>query len=261
MAVITLTTDFGLHDGYVAAMKGAILSIAPDVSLVDVSHQVPPQDVASGAYILSRSYRYFPAGSVHLAVVDPGVGSARRAILVETPEYRFVGPDNGLFSAVLQRESTWNAVEIRNAAYFRPEASPTFHGRDIFGPVAAHLCNGVTLAELGPRIADPVLLNLWSVQERDKVVAGWIVHVDRFGNAISNIEKRRMEHEGVRVRAGEFVFDRVCRTYADVPEGRSLALYGSDNTLEIAINGGNAARNLGLKRGDRIIVEYGPESS
>lgn len=240
-------------------MKGAILSIAPDVSLVDVSHQVPPQDVASGAYLLGGAYRYFPTGSIHLAVVDPGVGSARRAILVETPEYRFVGPDNGLFSAVLQREPTWNAVEIRNAAYFRSEVSPTFHGRDIFGPVAAHLCNGVPPAELGPQIVNPVRLILWTVQERDNAVVGWIVHVDRFGNAISNLEKRRVGYEGVRVRAGEFVYDRICRTYADVPEGRSLALYGSENTLEIAINGGNAARNLGLKRGDRITVDFGPE--
>ncbi|MDE3001491.1 MAG: SAM-dependent chlorinase/fluorinase [Gemmatimonadota bacterium] len=257
--MITLTTDFGLYDGYVAAMKGAILSIAPDVSLVDVSHQVSPQDVASGAYILSRAYRYFPAGAVHLAVVDPGVGSARRAIVVETSGHRFVGPDNGLFSAVFQRESTWKAVEIRNATYLRSEVSPTFHGRDIFGPVAAHLCNGVSLDELGPRITDPVRLNLWTIQECDNSIVGRIVHVDRFGNAISNLGKRRVGSEGVRVRAGEFVFDRICRTYAEVPEGSSLALYGSDNTLEIAINGGNASRNLGLKRGDRITVDFGPE--
>lgn len=261
LAVITLTTDFGLRDGYVAAMKGVILSIAPDVSLVDVSHHVPPQDVASGAYLLAGAYRYFPAGAVHLAVVDPGVGSARRGIVVETADHRFVGPDNGLFSAVFQRESAWNAIEIRNAAYFRPEVSPTFHGRDIFGPVAAHLCNGVPPADLGPRIADPVRLDLWTVQERDNAVIGRIVHVDHFGNAISNLEIRRVGYEGVRVRAGEFVYDRICRTYADVPEGRSLALYGSENTLEIAINGGNAARNLGLKRGDRITAYFGPESA
>ena len=259
MAVITLTTDFGRRDGYVAAMKGAILSIAPDVSLVDVTHQVPPQDVAAGAYLLSCAYRYFPPGTVHLAVVDPGVGSARRAIVMESADHRFVGPDNGLFSAVFQRESTCNFVELRNAAYFRSAVSPTFHGRDIFGPVAAHLCNGVPPAELGPRIADPVRLDLWTVQERDNAVVGWIVHVDRFGNAISNLERGRVKHEGARVRAGEITFDRICRTYADVPEGRALALYGSDHTLEIAINGGNAARNLGLRRGDRITVDFGPE--
>ena len=259
MGVITLTTDFGLRDGYVAAMKGAILAIAPDVSLVDVTHQVSPQDVATGAYVLSSAYRYFPAETIHLAVVDPGVGSARRAVVVETADHRFVGPDNGLFSAVFQRESTWNAVEIRNAGYFRSEVSPTFHGRDVFGPVAAHLCNGVSSVELGPRIANPVRLNLWTVQERDNAVIGWIVHVDRFGNAISNLEKRRVGYEGVRVRVGEFVYDRICRTYNDVGEGRSLALYGSDDTLEIAINGGNAARNLGLRRGDRITVDFGPE--
>ncbi len=259
MAVITLTTDFGLRDGYVAAMKGAILAVAPEVSLVDVSHQVPPQDVASGAYLLAGAYCYFPAGAVHLAVVDPGVGSARRGIVVETAGYRFVGPDNGLFSAVFQRESEWNAVEIRNAAYFRPEVSPTFHGRDIFGPVAAHLYNGVPPADLGPRIADPVRLDLWTVQEGDAGVIGRIVHVDHFGNAISNLEKRSVGGGDVRVRVGECVFDGICHTYADVPEGEALVLYGSDDTLEVAVNGGNAARKLGLRRGDRITADFGPD--
>lgn len=261
MGVITLTTDFGLHDGYVAAMKGAILAIAPDVPLVDVSHQVPPQDVASGAYVLYGAYRYFPAGTVHLAVVDPGVGSARRAIVVETADHRFVGPDNGLFSAVFQREPTSNVVEIRNSAYFRSAVSPTFHGRDIFGPVAAHIYNGVPPAELGPRIADPVRLDLWTVQERDNTLVGKIVHVDHFGNAISNLQKRRVGCDDVRVRVGQCVFDGISRTYADVPEGGALVLYGSDDTLEVAINGGNAARKLGLSRGDRVTVDFGPEST
>ena len=261
MAVITLTTDFGLQDGYVAAMKGAILAIAQDVRLVDVSHRVPPQDVASGAYILSCAYRYFPAGSVHLAVVDPGVGSARRAIVVETAQHRFVGPDNGLFSAVLHREPTWNAFEIRISAYFRSVVSPTFHGRDIFGPVAAHLCNGVPSAELGPRIADPARLDLWTVQERENAVVGRIVHVDHFGNAISNLEKRRLGYGDVRVRVGDYAFYRVCRTYAEVPEGEALVLYGSDDTLEVAINGGNAARKMELRRGDRVTVDFGHDSA
>ena len=256
MAVITLTTDFGLHDAYVAAMKGAMLAVAPDVSLVDVSHQILPQDVASGAYILSSAYRYFPAGTVHLAVVDPGVGSARRAIVVETPDYRFVGPDNGLFSGVFQREGKWNVVEIRNAAFFRSAVSPTFHGRDIFGPVAAHLCNGVPVAKLGPPVTDPIRLDIWTIQERDDVVVGRIVHVDRFGNAISNVDRRRVGDGELRVRVGDIVFEGICRTYTDVPAGEALVLFGSEDTLEVAINGGNAARKLGLRRGDRVSVDF-----
>ncbi|MCE2440016.1 MAG: SAM-dependent chlorinase/fluorinase [Candidatus Latescibacteria bacterium] len=139
--------------------------------------------------------------------------------------------------------------------------SPTFHGRDIFGPVAAHLCNGVPPAELGPRIADPARLDLWTVQERENAVVGRIVHVDHFGNAISNLEKRRLGYGDVRVRVGDYAFDRVCRTYAEVPEGEALVLYGSDDTLEVAINGGNAARKMELRRGDRVTVDFGHDSA
>ena len=255
MAVITLTSDFGLSDGYVAAMKGAVLAIAPDATLVDVSHRVPPQDVASGTYVLSSAYRYFPVGTVHLAVVDPGVGSARRAIVVETQHYLFVGPDNGLFSAVFEREMKWKVVEIRNTAFFRPAVSPTFHGRDVFGPVAAHLSNGVPTEELGPPVADPNRLDLWTVHARGNQVAGRIVHVDGFGNAISNLGRQHVGCGEVRVRIGKNQFDGISRTYADVPKGETLVLYGSEDTLEVAINGGNAARKLGLRRGDRITVD------
>ena len=259
LGLITLTTDFGLHDGYVAAMKGAMLAIAPDASLVDVSHDVPSRDVASGAYVLSSAYRYFPAGTVHLAVVDPGVGSARRAIAVESADYLFVGPDNGLFSGVFQLEPSWNVFEITNAAFFRSVVSPTFHGRDIFGPVAAHLSNQVPSAELGPPVANPIRLDAWTVQERDDEVAGRIVHVDRFGNAISNLGRRRIGDGEVRVRVRNNLFEGICRTYADVPDGEALVLFGSEETLEVAINGGNAARELGLRRGDRVTVELGKQ--
>ena len=257
MAVITLTSDFGLHDGYVAAMKGAMLAIAPDATLMDVSHRVPPQDVASGAYVLSTAYRYFPTGTVHLAVVDPGVGSARRAIVVDTSEYLFVGPDNGLFSAVFEREMKWKVVEIRNTAFFSPAVSPTFHGRDIFGPVAAHLSNGVPAEELGPPVADPNRLDLWKVHPYGNEVVGRIVHVDGFGNAISNLGRQHVGDGEVRVRIGKTMFDGISRTYADVPEGEALVLYGSEDTLEVAINGGNAARKLGLRRGDRVTANAG----
>ena len=152
--IVTLTTDFGLQDAYVGAMKGVILGIAPDVRLVDLSHQVPPQDIAAGAFVLFSAYRAFPAGTVHVAVVDPGVGSARRGVVIETPTYRFVGPDNGLFGPIYASEPIERVVEIQNRDLMRPEVSATFHGRDVFAPAAAHLCRGAPVDAFGPAVSD-----------------------------------------------------------------------------------------------------------
>lgn len=260
MGVVTLLTDFGLADAYVGAMKGVMLGIAPGAGLVDISHQVPPQDVAAGAFLLSSAYRFFPPGTVHLAVVDPGVGSARRGIVVETAEYRFVGPDNGLFSPVYEAGDVRQVVEIRNPDLCRSEVSATFHGRDVFAPAAAHLCRGTPVGAFGPPVPDPVRLDLWSARTGAGEIAGRIVHVDHFGNGVTNLSRGRVEAaaEGrrVRVRVGGHTFDRLCRTYADVPAGKALALYGSQDTLEVSVNGGSAADALGIRRGDEVRVEW-----
>ena len=254
--IITLTTDFGLRDAYVGAMKGVILSIAPQVRLVDLSHRIPPQDVAAGAFVLYSAYRSFPAGTVHVAVVDPGVGSARRGILVETPTCRLVGPDNGLFSPICAAEPVDRVVEIRNPALMLPEVSSTFHGRDVFAPAAAHLCRGVPADAFGPTISDPVQLPLWDVAVADGEVRGRIVHVDRFGNGVTGLSRRRVRAAAAgrpfRVVVGKYAFDRVCRTYADVPMGEALVLYGSQDMLEVSVNCGNAAETLGIRRGDEV---------
>jgi S-adenosylmethionine hydrolase len=187
MTILTLLTDFGTEDEYVGVMKGIILSIAPDVRLVDLSHQVPPQDIRRAAFLLMNAVPYFPPDTVHLAVVDPGVGTARRPVAVRTPAGTFVGPDNGLFSWVLERVPEWTAVEIREPAYQLPLASSTFQGRDIFAPVAAHLAAGVPLEKLGPRVEDPVWLPPPRLEISDFVAEGEVLYADRFGNLVTSI--------------------------------------------------------------------------
>ncbi len=193
--IITLLTDFGLEDGYAAAMKGVILGIRPDARIVDISHLVPPRDVRAGAFVLASTCGFFPAGTVHVAVVDPGVGTARAAVAIRTPRYFFVGPDNGLFSLALQRETTWESRTLENPAYRLPEVSSTFHGRDIFAPAAAHLAQGAPFEEFGP----PCTLSVpdWTAVVRSgESCTGEIIHVDHFGNAVTNLTRECLDEWG-----------------------------------------------------------------
>ncbi len=258
MSIITLTTDFGQGDAYVAAMKGAILGISRHATLVDVSHDVPAQDVAAGAYLLQCAHRYFPPGTIHVAVVDPGVGSRRRGIVVETGGGLFVGPDNGLFGPVYESERVERVVEILNPDLMLPRVSSTFHGRDVFGPVAAHLCEGIPVREVGPPICDWVGLPLWELEAGCGGLCGRIVHVDRFGNGITNLHRSRIEtaagEKALRIQVGERTLGGLSRTYADAPQGQPLVLYGSQDTVEVSINGGSAATELGIRRGDAVSV-------
>ena len=259
--IVTLTTDFGLQDAYVGAMKGVIFCIAPHAKVVDISHEIPPQDIAAGGFVLGCAYRYFPAGSIHVAVVDPGVGSTRRGIVVEAGRYRFVGPDNGIFSPVYAAERVERIVEIRNPDLMRPAVSTTFHGRDVFAPAAAHLCRGVPVEAFGPPVCDPVRLDMWNVQVGADGVQGSVVHIDRFGNCVTNLSRERIAAacgDGpIRVEAGRRRFERLHATYADVPPGEALVLFGSQDTLEVSINGGRAAEVLGIRRGDAVRVRRG----
>ena len=256
--ILTLTTDFSISDGYVGAMKGVVLACAPDARIVDITHQVPPQDVAAGAFAMYCACPFFSEGSVHVGVVDPGVGSDRRGIVVETERFAYVGPDNGLFSAVYEREVVRRIVAIENAALMRPQVSSTFHGRDVFAQVGAHLLKGVSCDEVGPEIEDPVTCDLWGVKERDDALVGRVVCVDHFGNAISMIARSQIDAKypdgDFEIGIGKTRFDRICKTYSEVEEGDALALYGSLDTLEIAVCGGSAGRTLGVKRGDEIWV-------
>lgn len=252
MAIITLTTDFGIADGYVGTMKGVILSIAPDVRLVDLSHDVAPQNVRQAAYVLSRAAPYFPAGTVHLAVVDPGVGSSRRPLAVTTPRAAFVGPDNGLFTFALA-EPDAQAWVLHEPAYWLAEPSRTFHGRDIFAPVAAHLVRGVAASAVGRPIADPVTLPLQRPERTgNRLITGHVIHVDRFGNLVSDIPGAWVsEGRWQCVIAGGRSFG-VHAAYTDVPTGEPVALVGSSGTVEVAVRDGRASQQLGLGVDDPI---------
>lgn len=256
--ILTLTTDFGISDGYVAAMKGVVFTSVPEAQIVDITHRVPPQDIAAGAFAMYCACPFFPESSVHIGVVDPGVGSDRRGIVVETEQFVYVGPDNGLFSHVYEREEVRRIVAIENAALMRPQVSSTFHGRDVFAQVGAHLLRGISCDEMGPEIEDPVSCDLWGVEERADAFVGRVVCVDHFGNAISMIARSQIDAKypdgDFEIAIGKIRFDRICQTYSQVKEGEALALYGSLDTLEIAVCGGSASGTLGIKRGDAIWV-------
>jgi S-adenosylmethionine hydrolase len=260
MAIVALLTDFGAIDPYVGVMKGALLSVAPGATIVDLLHEVPPQDVAAGAFVLGASRGYFPLDAIFVAVVDPGVGSARRAIAVETAEgQRFVGPDNGLFPAALAGTRVVRAVELTERRFHRPLLSRTFHGRDLFAPVAGHLASGVPLEALGRAIPPRALARLPGRRAapawRGGRARGRVVWIDRYGNCVTDLPAALVEGRRVRLRAGAFSTERLAKSYASVERGAPLAIVGSYGLVEIAVRDGSAAATLGLARGAAVVVE------
>jgi len=252
--LITLTTDFGLQDSFVGTMKGVILGIAPAARLVDLTHDVPPQDVRAGAYALYAAYRYFPAHTVHLAVVDPGVGSARRAVAVRASWGTFVAPDNGLLSLVLSRETVDEAVALENPAYRLSQVSHTFHGRDVFAPAAAHIARGVSLSELGPAVTDLVTFPVSRPARRGSTLTGYVIYVDRFGNLVTDVTEADLTGPVATVEAGTARIAGLSDAYAAAVPGQPLALIGSAGHLEVAVREGHAGRVLGLGVGDPVTV-------
>ena len=255
--IITLCTDFGQRDGYVAAMKGVILSIAPHTTLVDITHQIAPQSLREGAFVLGTACPFFPPETIHLVVIDPGVGGTRRAIAVQTERYYFVAPDNGILTYVLQNERILNAVSLTKPRYWRARhISNTFHGRDIFAPAAAHLARGVALNELGDPIQDIVQLPLPHPQrEKDGTILGEVLHIDHFGNIITNIPAEMLtSSSNWSIQIGERSIDTLSPTYATVAPGQLLALIGSHGNLEIAMREGNAAQKLRVSPGTHVRV-------
>jgi S-adenosylmethionine hydrolase len=260
--IIALLTDFGTRDHYVGAMKGAILSVAPDARLVDIVHDLPPHDVEAGAFALAAACTAFPQGTVFVAVVDPGVGSTRRGLAATASGYAFVGPDNGVLSLALADDPGARVRALAERRFWRPQVSSTFHGRDVFGPVAAHLALGVPLDDLGPAVADPVRLAIPAV--RALGAGEWeatILHVDAFGNLITNVDARTLDavvraggsRAGITVALAGATVPFVAR-YTDVAAGRPCALLGSSGRLEVAVNRGRASEVLGAGRGDRVRV-------
>jgi S-adenosylmethionine hydrolase len=251
MTIITLTTDFGLADGYVGVMKGVILGIAPHVSVVDLTHAIAPQNIRQAAFVLAMAAPYFAAGTIHLAVVDPGVGTDRRPLLVVTSRACYVGPDNGLLSHALADPAA-QAWELDRPAYWLPQVGRTFHGRDVFAPVAAHLANGVPPEQLAHPIYDPVRLALSAPQRlADGRLCGEVVYVDRFGNLISNIPAAWATPGAWTCRIAGQVAPLVA-AYAEVAEGALAGVIGSAGAVEVAVRNGNAARRLDVETGEKI---------
>ena len=260
--LITLLTDFGHQDSYVGVMKGVIARIDPTLRVTDLTHEIPPQDVAAARFNLLNAYAYFPIGTVHVAVVDPGVGSARRAIAVQFPQGFLVGPDNGVFSGVLERQGAIAAVELTNSEFWAVSSpSATFHGRDIFAPVGAHLARGVALADLGEVIDPQTLVNLDipSYIQTESVITGAIQYIDHFGNLITTIPGDLVQRNMWAVQMGQATV-MGGKTYADQPMGGLIALVGSHGWVEIAINRGSAEQSLQAQLGDPIQVlrDYTP---
>lgn len=251
MTVVTLLSDFGTADGFAAAMKGVILGIAPDVRLLDATHDVAPGDVEAAAWALSQYWALFAPGTVHLAVVDPGVGSGRRAIAVAADQRFVVVPDNGLVTRVLQAASTWRCVEVTEPAYMRAQPSSTFHGRDVFAPVAAHLASGLALERLGPWVEEPCLLSIDPPLRRESEIEGRVVHVDRFGNLITDIPGEWVDSSWLFLVGGRDL-GNLRRTYSDVEVGEAAVVIGSAGTVEISRRDGSAAKEYGVTRGDPV---------
>jgi S-adenosylmethionine hydrolase len=265
MSIITLLTDFGEADEYVGVMKGVILSRCPSVSIVDITHQIDPQDITQAAYLIPASYRFFPEGTVHLVVVDPGVGGQRDILATNHAGHIFIAPDNGVLTLLMNREKSDTIVRIHNTDFFLEPVSATFHGRDIFAPIGAHIVNGTGLEELGSKIdaADIVhLADLNCRRSESGELVGKIISIDRFGNLITNIDSNTLTTRGqndvenrLQIHFRKHVISDLADTYASAAPGSPLALIGSRNYLEIAVNCGNAQRHFKAQKGDTVRVK------
>lgn len=255
--VITFTTDFGTRDGFVAQMKGVILRRAPGAVLMDVTHDIEPFSLREAALVLRGVVRYFPPGTIHVAVVDPGVGGARRGLVVRVYGQFCVGPDNGLFSPALDSAPEWEAREILNPDLTVKEPHHTFHGRDVFAPVAAALAAGTRFEDVGPRVTDPVLLSIPRPTSTAEGLYGEVIYIDRFGNLCSNLDASLLNRQRIRVIVGDAIIPRLSKFFSEVAEGQPVAVINSFGLLEIAVNRGNAAESLSVQRGDPVRVIWG----
>ena len=264
---ITLLTDFGSVDHYVAAMKGVMLGIDPRIRFIDITHEIRPCAIGEGAYTLSQAWRLFPKGTVHLVVIDPGVGSSRRPVIAEADGHRFVAPDNGVLTMILDCARRSAVREITASRYFRHPVSRTFHGRDIFAPVAAHLAKGEPSVNFGKRIDDWVRLELHHpIRSRYSAWTGSVLKVDRFGNVITSFDSNTfgwIANEGMgrfELRAGKQTISRLTTNYAAISDRKPFLIPGSGGYIEISINQGSAAEGLGVTAGSPLVLRRGKPS-
>ena len=255
---VAFLSDFGTRDHYAGTLKAVVLGVCPDATLVDIGHEIPAHDVLAGALELAACYKYFPKDTIFLVVVDPGVGSSRRGIAADTGDYRFVAPDNGVLSAVFEEAPPKRVVELTERKYARATVSRTFEGRDRFAPAAGWLAKGINITWLGKSVSDYVTIAMPKPKVEGSELHGEIVRVDRFGNLITNIDRKTFEQFAggakISVRAGDRDVSRMVATYAEAPVGELCALFGSTDHLEVAINAGDAATALGLTRGAAVNV-------
>ena len=255
--LITLLTDFGTQDAFVGVMKGVLKSLAPQAEVVDLTHHIPPQDIRAGAFVLKTASRHFPPGTVHLAVVDPGVGGARRPVAARIGDFAYVCPDNGLLSHVLAQDPLTQAVTLDNRRFHRPQVSRTFHGRDIFAPVAAHLANGVPLGALGTPLDAVQTFPLSHPLVLGNTITCHILYADVFGNLFTDLTEDMLEPaEAARlvIEIAGVSIHGLSDSYSQAPEGEPLALFGSSGHLEIAVRNGNAREQMGITVGDRVTI-------
>jgi hypothetical protein len=253
--LVTLLTDFGLRDHFVAAMKGVMLSLNPDITFVDISHMIPPQDVFGGAFTLGQAWPLFPPRTVHLAVVDPGVGTARKSLAVSAGGHYFIAPDNGILSFVMDAQEDFTAYEITANHYFRKPVCGTFHGRDVFAPIAAWLSRGIPLEQVGPQLAEPVRLKIPAAKKvREGLIQGAILAVDPFGNLITNLRPEDVPVSSKIILAGQREVASFRKTYGEGEAGELFMVPGSTGYLEISMKNGSAAAALNVKTGAPIGV-------
>lgn len=255
MSVITLTTDFGTDDWFVGVMKGVLADLAPATRVVDITHNLEAGDIRGGSFALAASAPYFPAGTVHIAVVDPGVGSSRRAIALRTKDAVFVGPDNGVLSWAVRDQVVEEAHVLTNATWFLSDVSQTFHGRDIFAPVGARLSTGSDLSQAGAKIDDFVQLRWPGVRNFHDRLLGEVIHIDRFGNAITNLPTAELPAGKIGVSCGGKATE-IHQCYADVSQGHALAIAGSSGLIELAVNGGDFADHYGVGIGTPVEARW-----
>ena len=256
--IVTLITDFGLQAEYAGAMKGAILSANPRCRIVDVTHQIPARDILRASFVLKNAYPYFPEGTVHLVVVDPGVGTRRRPLILQKGRHFFIGPDNGVFTGILSAPGELTGYEIIREEFFRKPVSTTFHGRDLFGPVAGHLAAGLPPQKFGPPISGFALAEWPCPEQKENRLTGRILWTDPFGNLLTNVGRKEygavLAERNWRISGKGWRIELLSETYGEGKPGDPLALFGSSGYLELAVNQGRAADRLGMKPGDPLVI-------
>ena len=257
--IITLTPDFGLKDPYVAEIKAVVLDVCKAATIVDVSHEIEKFNIRMGAYVLASASPYFPKGTIHIAVVDPGVGTKRKPILIQTKHACFVGPDNGMLTLAARNQGIEHVYEITNQNLMLPKISGTFHGRDVFAPAAAHLANGTPPTDFGPQTHKIVTPDFTRVIKKKNMLIGEVLYIDSFGNIITNIDQKQLESieikKTVSVKLGKTRLNlKLCRSYAEARAQKSLAIIGSQNFLEIVINQGNASKAFNANVGEKVVL-------